>query len=177
MSVDWDKLENDNKSKSYTEYAKPGTYKVKVERMELTTVSTGSVAQNFFFAEDNYKYPKVTHWLSFKNPDWRAMHNKQILELFGVSTESAKKFIDNAEAKDDKEAIIKAYQAIYDKVIGGKKPEVEIEVWPDGKYSKADFNDRVRMNRPEPEDEAPAEEDDILADAAPADDLDEIPFD
>lgn len=175
MSIDWDKLEQDNKSTTYTEYAKPGIHKVKVDRMELRTVSTGSIAQEFFFEEDSYKYPKVTHWLSFKNDAWRVWHNKQILELFGVASDSAKKLIENAESKGDKEAVAKAYQAMYDKVINGKQPEVEIEVWADGKYNRADFNAYVRMARPE-EQQVKETKEDVLEDAEPADDLDNIPF-
>ena len=35
----------------------------------------------------------------------------------------------------------------YDRLIA-KSPEVQIEVWKDGKYSRSDFNAGVRMSRP-----------------------------
>lgn len=177
MSIDWNKLEEENKNNSYTEYAKPGIYKVRLDSMKLKTVSTGSIAQEFYAEEDTYKYPKITHWLSFKNDAWRQWHNKSLLETFGIASDTAKKLIDNVESKSGNEAIAKAYQALYDKVIKEKQPEVEIEVWQDGKYSKADFNGHVRMARPD--DETPAEKSqttDTLSDAEPVDDLDSIPF-
>ena len=146
MSIDWKKVEEDAGSK-YKNYAKPGTYKVKCVDVEIREVGTnGSVAQEFIFEEDdNYQYPKATHWLSFKNDSWRQWHNRQLMTVLGSSESTAEKAIDKIEALGDKEKIMKGYETSYKSLLK-KKPEVEIEVFPDGKYSRAEFtDDRVAM--------------------------------
>ena len=179
MSIDWRKVEEDAGSK-YKNYAKPGTYKVKCVDVDIREVGTnGSVAQDFIFEEDdNYQYPKATHWLSFKNDSWRQWHNRQLMIVLGSSESTAEKAIDKIEALGDKEKIMKGYATAY-KALLKKKPEVEIEVFPDGKYSRAEFTDeRVAM----PHDDAkPTAED--TDDVVPEDiedgeeiDLSDIPF-
>lgn len=146
MSIDWAKVEEDAGSK-YKNYAKPGTYKVKCVDVDIREVGTnGSVAQDFIFEEDdNYQYPKATHWLSFKNDSWRQWHNRQLMTVLGSSESTAEKAIDKIEALGDKEKIMKGYETAYKSLLK-KKPEVEIEVFPDGKYSRAEFtDDRVAM--------------------------------
>lgn len=157
MSIDWRKVEEDAGSK-YKNYAKPGTYKVKCVDVDIREVGTnGSVAQDFIFEEDdNYQYPKATHWLSFKNDSWRQWHNRQLMVVLGSSESTAEKAIDKIEALGDKEKIMKGYATAY-KALLKKKPEVEIEVFPDGKYSRAEFTDeRVAMSH---DDAKPAAED------------------
>lgn len=146
MAIDWKKVEEDAGSK-YKNYAKPGTYKVKCVDVDIREVGTnGSVAQDFLFEEDdNYQYPKATHWLSFKNDSWRQWHNRNLMVVLGSSESTAEKAIDKIEALGDKEKIMKGYETAY-KALLKKKPEVEIEVFPDGKYSRAEFtDDRVAM--------------------------------
>lgn len=146
MSIDWRKVEEDAGSK-YKNYAKPGTHKVKCIDVDIREVGTnGSVAQDFIFEEDdNYQYPKATHWLSFKNDSWRQWHNRQLMVVLGSSESTAEKAIDKIEALGDKEKIMKGYEAAYKSLLK-RKPEVEIEVFPDGKYSRAEFtDDRVAM--------------------------------
>ena len=179
MAIDWRKVEEDAGSK-YKNYAKPGTYKVKCVDVDIREVGTnGSVAQDFIFEEDDqYQYPKATHWLSFKNDSWRQWHNRQLMIVLGSSESTAEKAIDKIEALGDKEKIMKGYATAY-KALLKKKPEVEIEVFPDGKYSRAEFTDeRVAM----PHDDAkPTAED--TDDVVPEDiedgeeiDLSDIPF-
>lgn len=147
MSIDWKKVEEDAGSK-YKNYAKPGVYKVKCVDVEIREVgSNGSVAQEFIFEEDdNYQYPKATHWLSFKNDSWRQWHNRQLMIVLGSSEDTAEKAIDKIEALGDKEKIMKGYETAYKSLLNKKKPLVEIEVFPDGKYSRAEFtDDRVAM--------------------------------
>lgn len=179
MSIDWKKVEEDAGSK-YKNYAKPGVYKVKCVDVEIREVgSNGSVAQEFIFEEDdNYQYPKATHWLSFKNDSWRQWHNRNLMVVLGSSEDTAEKAIDKIEALGDKEKIMKGYEIAYKSLLNKKKPLVEIEVFPDGKYSRAEFtDDSVAM----PHDDAKpaaADTDDIV----PEDiedgeiDLSEIPF-
>ena len=178
MAIDWKKVEEDAGSK-YKNYAKPGIYKVKCVDIDIREVGTnGSVAQDFIFEEDDqYQYPKATHWLSFKNDSWRQWHNRQLMIVLGSSESTAEKAIDKIESLGDKEKIMKGYETAYKSLLK-KKPEVEIEVFPDGKYSRAEFtDDRVAM----PHDDAkPAAE--STDDVAPDDiedgeiDLSEIPF-
>lgn len=146
MAIDWKKVEEDAGSK-YKNYAKPGTYKVKCVDVDIREVGTnGSVAQDFLFDEDdNYQYPKATHWLSFKNDSWRQWHNRNLMIVLGWNESAAEKTIDKIEALGDKEKIMKGYETAY-KALLKRKPEVEIEVFPDGKYSRAEFtDDRVAM--------------------------------
>ena len=179
MAIDWKKVEEDAGSK-YKNYAKPDVYKVKCVDVDIHEVGTnGSVAQDFIFEEDEqYQYPKATHWLSFKNDSWRQWHNRQLMVVLGSSESTAEKAIDKIEALGDKEKIMKGYETAYKSLLK-KKPEVEIEVFPDGKYSRAEFtDDRVAM----PHDDAkPATTD--TGEAVPEDiddgeeiDLSELPF-
>ena len=181
MSTDWKKIEEDYGNK-YKNYAKPGVYKAKCMDVEIREVgSNGSVVQDFIFEEDDERqYPKATHWLTFKEgkDGWRKWHNRQLMIVLGSSESTAEKAIDKIEALGDKEKIMKGYETAYKSLLK-KKPEVEIEVYPDGKYSRAEFtDDRVAM----PHDDAkPATTD--TDDIAPEDiedgeeiDLSEIPF-
>lgn len=175
--IDWKKVEEDAGSK-YKNYAKPGTYKVKCIDVDIREVGTnGSVAQDFIFEEDDDRqYPKATHWLSFKNDSWRQWHNRQLMVVLGSSESTAEKAIDKIEALGDKEKIMKGYGTAYKSLLK-KKPEVEIEVFPDGKYSRAEFtDDRVAM----PHDDAKqsAVDDEITPEDIPEDEIDlsEIPF-
>ena len=147
--MNWDEIEKSAGSE-YKDYAPAGVYNVKIDSVDIHEISTGSVAEDFKFAEDDYKYPKATHWLSFKNDNWRCLHQRNLMMLLGASKADAQKAVEICEGKGSKEAIISAYQQTYDKLLK-KNPEVEIEVWKDDgeKYSDADFtNGSVRMNKP-----------------------------
>lgn len=180
MGIDWDAVKEDNGQK-YKNYAKPGTYTVKCVDMEIKETSTGSIAQEFIFDEDeNYKYPKATHWLTFKEgkDGWRQWHNLQLMTVLGSPEETAKKAIEKIEALEGKDKVVKGYEAAYKALLTKKKPTVEIEVYPDGKYCRAEFTDnRVAM----PHDSKPAPvADDIAPEDIPNDEIDlsnlDIPF-
>lgn len=176
---DWDKIDKEDKSANYKDYAAPGVYTVNVDHVEVHEIATGSVAADFYFAEDQYKYPKVTHWISFNNKEWNARHQRNLMMLFGLTKENAQKGVEFCEGKGDKKRIIAAYQQSYDKLLA-KMPSVEIEVWKkdSSKYSEADFTDRsVRMNRPDDED-ASKSSDSIVLDMAEPVEIDdgELPF-
>lgn len=162
-AINWESLK-ETMGGNFTDYAPDGKYTVKCTDIELKEVgSNGSVVQKFKFAEDNYKYPTADHWLSFKNEGWRQWHNKNLMMVLGASEENAKKAVELCESKEGKDAIVKAYEQTYKKLLS-KKPEVEIEVFTDDKYSKSDFTDRsVAM----PRDTKPAEE---TKDVIPEDD-------
>lgn len=181
MSINWDQVKEDNAPK-FKNYAKPGVYKVKCIDINIREVgSKGSIAQEFIFEEDeDRQYPKATHWLTFKEgkDGWRQWHNRNLMVVLGSSESTAEKAIDKIEALGSKDKIVKGYETAYKSLLK-KKPEVEIEVFPDGKYSRAEFTDE---NVAMPHDDAkPASED--AYDVAPEDiddeeeiDLSDIPF-
>lgn len=162
MAINWGEAE-EKAGNQYKDYAPAGTYKVKVVGIDIHEAGkNGSIAQDFKMAEDdNYQYPKITHWLSFKNENWRFIHNRQLMMLFGATKDQAQKAVETCEGKGDKNAIANAYQQAYDRLLK-KQPEVEIEVWPDGKYSRADFTSTsVRMSHPD--DEPYQKSDDVIS--------------
>ena len=148
MAIDWDAVEENNGAK-FKNYATPGIYKVKCVDVEIKEVgSNGAIAQEFLFEEDeNNKYPKATHWLTFKEgkDGWRQWHNLNIMMMFGLEKETAKKTIEQIESSNDKAKIVKGYETAYKKLLKNN-PAVEIEVFPDGKYCRAEFtNNNVAM--------------------------------
>lgn len=148
--IDWGKAEQEAGG-NYKPYANSGVHKVKVAGIEIHRIATGSVAQDFTFAETEVQYPKATHWLSFKNDNWRFIHNRSLMMLLGASKEDAQKAVEACESKGSEDNKISAYQQMYERLIK-KQPEVEIEVWQEGKYGRADFTDNsVRMSRPDDE--------------------------
>lgn len=178
MSIDWNALEEENKG-NFKDYAADGKYTVKCIGIEVKEVGTnGSVVQKFQFEETDVAYPTADHWLSFKNDNWRQWHNKQLMVLLGASEENAKKAVEMCESKDGKDAIVKAYEDTYKKLLA-KKPTVEIEVFTEGKYARADFtSNKVRMNRPD-DDKKSAENNDTVPTVDEVSDeisVDDIPF-
>lgn len=173
MSIDWGKLETENSSQ-YKDYAPDGTYKVKCVDVEVKEVgSNGSVVEKFIFEEDNrYKYPTADHWISKKNDNWRAWHQMNLMKVLGASEENAKTATEKAEAKDFAFAV-KTYEALL-KTLLKKNPEVEIEVYTDGKYARSEFTDRS-VAMPHNDAKKPAS-DPIVEDGEEEIDLSEIPF-
>lgn len=152
-SIDWDNIQNEMGG-NFKAYAPDGKYKTKCIGVEIKEVGQNkSIIQKFQLEDGEYAYPTADHWLSFNNDSWRAWHNKCLMEVLGATEENAKKAVEVCESKEKKEDKVKAYQQAYDKLLA-KKPEVEIEVYTDGKYSKTEFADsRVAM----PHDSKPAE--------------------
>ena len=69
------------------------------------------------------------------------------MQVLGATEDAAKKGVEMAESKGDKDNIVKGYEACYKKLLA-KKPEVKIEVFTElnptsGKeYARAEFKDR-----------------------------------
>ena len=169
----WDEL-SDQFGGKYKDYCPAGIHTVKLASVENRTASTGTIWQEFKFEDsDDWAFPKVSHPISSKNQNWRAWHWKQLFVLLGATEENARKAVETCEGKGDFEKIASAYLSSMERLVA-KHPEVEIEAWKDGKYMRADFNNRVRMSHPD--DEKPAG--DPFAGATPADDIDagDIPF-
>lgn len=163
MTIDWTTAE-EQAGGNFKAYMADGNYTAKCDGVEIKEVGqNGSVIMKFHFEDqDNGQFPTADHWLSFKNANWRYIHNKRLMQLFGASDEAAKKGVEMAESKEGKENIVKGYEACYKKLLA-KKPEVEIEVYTDGDYARAEFRDRsVAMphgNEPQKESKG----DDILS--------------
>lgn len=184
MSLDWDNIQNEMGGDFKNFYA-DGKYTAKCDGVEIKEVGTnGSVIMKFHFEETKEaQYPTADHWLSFKNDNWRAWHNKCLMEVLGATEDAAKKAVEMAESKEGKENIIKGYEACYKKLLA-KKPEVEIEVYTDenpstGKsYARAEFLDR-RVAMPHgDEDKKPADKAEDIISQGEAVDLSEadLPF-
>lgn len=142
MSIDWDDVQK-NAGGSFKNYYADGKYKAKCDGVEIKEVgSNGSVIMKFHFEEgDDGQFPTADHWLSFKNDAWRQWHNKCLMVVLGASEDSAKKAVEMAESKSGKENIMKGYEACYKKLLA-KKPEVDIEVYTEDDYARAEFRDR-----------------------------------
>lgn len=176
MATNWDELENQYGSK-YKDYAPEGEHEAVISEIKIHEVGQkGSIAQDFIFSDsDKYAFPKVTHWLSFKNDGWRKHHNKCLMVLLGATEDQAKKAVDACESKEGKDNIVKAYADTY-KRLASKHPKVVIDVWQDGKYKVAEFVDsQVRMSHKPETTPTPVEDDGMFANAEPVDD-DFIPF-
>lgn len=156
MSINWDEVQEKAGGGNKNYYA-DGDYTVKCDGVEIKEVGqNGSVIMRFHFEETKEgQYPTADHWLSFKNNNWRMWHNKCIMQMLGASEDNAKKAVEIAEGKGDKEGIMKGYETCYKKLLA-KKPEVKIEVYTDEKgYARAEFKDR---NVAMPHDNGPAKE-------------------
>lgn len=142
MATDWGKLKTEMGG-NYKPFSADGKYTAKCDDVEIKEVgANGSVIMKFHFeGGEDFQHPTADHWLSFKNENWRKWHNRCLMMVLGAQQEAAEKAVDMCESKSGKENIIKAYEATYKKLLS-KKPEVEIEVYTENKYARAEFTDR-----------------------------------
>lgn len=182
MSIDWDKVEAENKSE-FKDFAPEGNYKTKIKKVELIQSSKKKTPGLQFTFEDNeqYAFPRfgATHWLSFNNDSWRQHHFKEILVVLGIAEDKARKSIELCEDQGSQEKIVDKYEEVFKKAVS-KAKAVEVVVFkrtPDAQYNDCDFADnKVRMNRPEKQ-VASDSVDDILDEGEEVkEDLDSIPF-
>lgn len=172
-NIDWNAVQESAGGK-YKNFYADGDYKAKCDSVEIKEVGDkGSVIMKFHFEETKEaQYPTADHWLSFKNDNWRIWHNKCLMVVLGATEDAAKKAVEMAESKEGKENIIKGYETMYKKLLA-KKPEVEIEVFTEGNYARAEFKDRsVAM----PHDNEPAKETPAPTDTSSDDILEDMPF-
>ena len=176
--INWENIDKEMGG-NFKEFAPDGKYTVECNGIEIKEVgSNGSIIMKFGFAEGDYKYPTADHWLTFKEgkENFRQYHNRNLMMVLGATKENAQKAVELCESKSGKDAIVKAYEQTFKKLLA-KKPEVSIEVWADGKYSKADFDDRSVSF---PRDNAKPEETSEPEAVAPRDDeeidIDSLPF-
>ena len=179
-NINWDNLEEQMGSK-YKSFAEEGKHTVKCVDVEIKTTSTGSVVEKFIFAEgEDCQYPTADHWISKKNDNFRAYHQKNLLVALGASEANARLAVEKAESKDDFDYAVKAYETAFKSLLK-KEPLVEIEVYTaranNGKeYARAEFtNKSVAM----PHDNASSNNSNSAAsviDGGEEIDLSEIPF-
>lgn len=149
MSINWDEIE-ENFAPKFKSYVDNGDYTVKCTDVEFKEVGqNGSIIAKFGFEEtDDGKFPTADHWCTFKEgkDGWRQYHMKGLMVVLGASEDNARKAVEVCESKSGKDNIVKAYEAAFKKLLA-KKPEVEIEVYTENNYARAEFKDRsVNMN-------------------------------
>ena len=149
MSINWDSIEEEYKGGDFKDYAPNGIYKVKFNGVEIKPAgSNGNYIVKFQFEDtDQYQFPTADHWMSKDKTNWRIKHMKELLTVLSGNEENAKKVCEMAESKGSFDYAVQGYEKAFS-TLANKKPEVEIEVFPDGKYSRAEFTDRrVAMKR------------------------------
>ena len=177
--TDWKALK-DEMGGNFKTYAEDGDYKVKCDSIEIKEVGqNGSIIMKFGFEATDVQFPTADHWLTFKEgkDNWRKWHNRCLMIVLGASEEAAEKAVDVCEGKSGKENIVKAYEQAYKKLVA-KKPEVEIEVYTENDYARAEFKDRsVNMNNGNKKEDKENKSDDVLAGAEEVDLSDaDLPF-
>lgn len=139
--TDWNALKSEMGG-NFKNYAEDGKYDVKCTGIKIKEVgSNGSIIMKFEFEPTDVQFPTADHWLSFKNDNWRKWHNRCLMVVLGASEENAEKAVDMCENKSGKEAITKAYEQAYKKLLA-KNPTVKIEVFTENNYARAEFLDR-----------------------------------
>ena len=178
--INWDEIEEKFAPK-FKSYVDSGDYTVKCTDVEFKEVGqNGSIIAKFGFEEtDDGKFPTADHWCTFKEgkDGWRQYHMKSLMVVLGASEDNAKKAVEVCESKSGKDNIVKAYEAAFKKLLA-KKPEVEIEVYTENDYARAEFKDRsVNMNNGNKKEDKENKSDDVLAGAEEVDLSDaDLPF-
>lgn len=143
MAINWGSID-EKYNNGFKNYALPGIYTVKCDGVEFKQVgSKGNYIMKFHFAEtDDTQFPTADHWLSKTNENWRIYHSKNLFVVLGSTEEKAKKGCEMAESKDNFDDKAKVYEKGFQTLLM-KQPEVEIEVFQDGKYTRAEFRSRL----------------------------------
>lgn len=165
MALDWGQIEDQYNSGDFKDYAKPGIYTVKCDGVEVKQVGTnGNFVMKFHFAEtDDLQFPTADHFISKNKQNWRAYHSRMLFEVLGASEDRAKKGCEMAEEKDSYDYAVQIYEKGFQTLLK-KQPEVEIEVYQDGKYTRAEFTDR-RVAMPHGDEDKSSSSDDVLAES------------
>ena len=126
--INWDEIDADDKG--FKKTADLGNYDgVVVDDVETRTTKTGAVAITFKFAEtDDLKYPRsASHWISWKNDNFRMRHLRNLMMVLGADKEKAQQAVELCESKGDHERIANAYEETFRRLVA-KKPKVDIVV-------------------------------------------------
>lgn len=143
MAIDWSAID-EQYSNDFKEYAKPGIYTVKCDGVEFKQVGAkGNYVMKFHFAEtEDTQFPTADHFLTKDKDNWRIHHTKNLFLVLGATEDRAKKGCEMAEEKGSFDYAVQIYEKGFQTLLQ-KKPEVEIEVYQDGKYTRAEFRSRL----------------------------------
>lgn len=180
---DWSDIQS-GAGGNFKDYAPDGEHTVKVKDVTSRESSTGTIWIEINFEEDDdYKYPKISHPLSFKNDKWRMWHFKEIFRALGADDDAAKKAVESCESKSGNENIAKAYVAAYNR-LAAKHPELTIvvsgEEGSNGKiYARGDFKGQLAMGDRDSSTSSPKAQEDASDDVEEEDttmSTDDLPF-
>lgn len=192
---DWEKREKALGQANYKTFCPNGTHEnVKLAEVEITDKPTWKSPRMVFkwADDDQYKYPRsIAHWLSLGNPDWRMLHNRNILIAFGIEKKKAEELVDVAEKDQDRAKLVKAYEALYKRLVdrGVATTIVVQDQYRDGQpvvsdkgtvYSESDFvSGGCRMMALLPTESADPLADPLSGSTDLSDEIlnDEVPFD
>lgn len=175
---DWNDIQS-GAGGNFKGYAPDGEHTVKVKDVTSRESSTGTIWIEINFEEDDdYKYPKISHPLSFKNDKWRMWHFKEIFRALGADDDAAKKAVESCESKSGNENIAKAYVAAYNR-LAAKHPELTIvvsgEEGSNGKiYARGDFKGQLAMGDRDSSSKAQDTSDEVEEEDTA--DIDTLPF-
>lgn len=173
MAVDWGKVEDNYKG--FRNFAQPGFYTVKCDGVEFKQVGAkGNYVMKFHFTGDNnVEFPTADHFLSKNNDNWRFFHTKNLFIVLGADEATAKKGVEAAEKDGSYDKAVALYERAFE-VLLKKTPEVEIEVFQDGKYTRSEFRSTL-VAMPHESNNKPASSD-VLVEGEEELDLSDIPF-
>lgn len=173
--INWEEAE-EKAGGNFKAFYADGVYKTKCVDIEIKNVGDkGSTIMKFAFEEgDDGRYPTADHWLSWNNDNFRYVHSKRLMQVLGATEDAAKKAVEMAESKDSKENKIKAYEQMFKKLLA-KKPEVEIEVYTENTYARAEFTDR-RVGMPHGNEPTKEEKGENIVSQGEEIELDSLPF-
>lgn len=176
--INWDSVQQ-NAGGNYKNYAADGDYDVKAEDVTVRKSSTGTNWLEITFAEsDEYKFPKISHPLSFNNDSWRQWHFMNMLKELGITEDKAKAAIEQAEGKSSQDAKVSAYEQVFKRAVA-KHPVIKIAVSTEegtnGKaYARADFKNRnLAFGR---DNNKPVQKETSIVDEGEEIKMDELPF-
>lgn len=126
-SINWEEIEN----KYSFRQVEDGEYTTQVVKAEVadTPSPSGSYAINFELKDLNgVKFPySSTHWISFKNNNWRIYHMKSLLLDMSVDEAKAKKKVEECESAGSNEQIADAYRKMF-KACASTSPKTKVKV-------------------------------------------------
>ncbi len=128
-----------------------GEYITKLLKAEVadTPTQSGSYAITFELdKKDGKTFPySTTHWISFKNDNWRIHHMKSLLVDMGVDEAKAKSKVQECEFTGTKDQIVDAYRKAFN-AWASKHPTVKVVVETQA-YKHKDKNSGAEELRPD----------------------------
>lgn len=128
-NIDWSAIESEF-SNSY-KIIPDGEYTATIKSIKVSDNPTQSGAYSINIElepSDEGRFPFfATHWLSFKNDNWRMHHMRAMMTDMGVLDEKAKKVVEECEGAGTNEQIAEAYRKKF-AALGEKHPKAKVVV-------------------------------------------------